>query len=276
MEIIKAENVTYEYKQYDAAPLQALAGVTFSVQEGEFLALCGCNGSGKSTLAKHLNGLLLPKSGDVYVFGHKTTEDDYVYEIRKDVGIVFQNPDNQMVATIVEDDVAFGPENIGVPREEIERRITWALEAVGMTDYRRSTTNNMSGGQKQRVAIASIIAMKPKVIVLDEATSMLDPEGRREVMSVVKHLNRDEGITVIHITHHMDEVVEADRVIVLDEGKIVAENTPKELFKSDILQYKLTFPPIINIARKLSAEGINVGDEIMTAEELADAICRLK
>ena len=219
---------------------------------------------------------MLPKSGNVYVFGHKTTEEDYVYEIRKDVGIVFQNPDNQMVATIVEDDVAFGPENIGIPREEIEQRITWALDAVNMTDYRYSTTNNMSGGQKQRVAIASIIAMKPKVIVLDEATSMLDPEGRREVMNVVRHLNRDERITVIHITHHMDEVVEADRVIVLDEGRIVAENTPKELFKCDILRYKLTFPPIIDIARKLNDGGVNVGEDIMTIDDLVGAICQLK
>lgn len=276
MEIIKAENVVYEYKQYEGAPLRALSDVSFSVQEGEFLALCGANGSGKSTLAKHLNGLLLPKSGSVYVFGHKTTEEDRVYDIRKNVGIVFQNPDNQTVATIVEDDVAFGPENIGIPREEIEKRITWALDAVGMTDYRHTATSNMSGGQKQRVAIAGILAMKPRVIVLDEATSMLDPEGRREVMRVVKHLNRDEKITVVHITHHMDEVLDADRIIVLDEGNIVAENTPKELFKTDISAYKLTFPPIINIARKLNAEGLDVGNDVMNIEELTDAICRLK
>lgn len=275
MEIIKVDDVSYEYKQYEAEPLEALSGVSFTVREGEFLALVGANGSGKSTLAKHLNGLLLPKSGEITVFGYKTSEEKYVYEIRKNVGVVFQNPDNQMVATIVEDDVAFGPENIGVPRGEIEERVTWALDAVGLSKYRKATPYKMSGGQKQRVAIASILAMKPRVLVLDEATSMLDPQGRREILRIVKHLNKNEKITVIHITHHMDEVVDCDRVIVLEGGRIVAQDTPKELFKQDISRFKLTLPLINEIAHRLNEEGVNVGGDIMNAEDLVDKICQL-
>ncbi len=274
MEIIKVENVTYAYKQYESAPLEALKGITLSINEGEFVALVGANGSGKSTLAKHLNGLLVPKSGDVFVFGHNTRDDKNIYEIRKNVGVVFQNPDNQMVANIVEDDVAFGPENLGVPRDEIERRITWALDVVNMTEYRHSTPHNMSGGQKQRIAIAGVLAMKPRVLVLDESTSMLDPEGRREVMDVVKKLNKEEGITVVHITHHMDEVVNCDRVIVMDKGKIVLQDTPKALFKRDVSQYKLTLPLINQIADRLKSEGVIGDDDVMCAEDLVDCLCR--
>ncbi|MEG1986076.1 MAG: energy-coupling factor transporter ATPase [Clostridia bacterium] len=275
MEIIKVQNATYEYKQFESAPLPALKGVSLSVIDGEFLTLVGANGSGKSTLAKLLNGLMLPKSGTVTVFGNLTTDESKVFDIRKNVGMVFQNPDNQMVATIVEDDVAFGPENIGVPRDEIIKRVEWALNAVGMLSYREATPFKMSGGQKQRIAIASILAMKPKVLVLDEATSMLDPKGRREIMSILTRLNKDEGITIIHITHHMDEVIEADRVIVLDEGLIVAEGSPRELFKQDISKYKLTLPVAAEIARKLNAVGIDVGDDIITPEELIEKICLL-
>ena len=274
MEIIKVENVTYAYKQYESAPLEALKGITLSINEGEFVALVGANGSGKSTLAKHLNGLLVPKSGDVFVFGHNTRDDKNIYEIRKNVGVVFQNPDNQMVANIVEDDVAFGPENLGVPRDEIERRITWALDVVNMTEYRHSTPHNMSGGQKQRIAIAGVLAMKPRVLVLDESTSMLDPEGRREVMDVVKKLNEEEGITVVHITHHMDEVVNCDRVIVMDKGKIVLQDTPKALFKRNVSQYKLTLPLINQIADRLKSEGVIGDDDVMCAEDLVDCLCR--
>ena len=274
MEIIKVENVTYAYKQYESAPLEALKGITLSINEGEFVALVGANGSGKSTLAKHLNGLLVPKSGDVFVFGHNTRDDKNIYEIRKNVGVVFQNPDNQMVANIVEDDVAFGPENLGVPRDEIERRITWALDVVNMTEYRHSTPHNMSGGQKQRIAIAGVLAMKPRVLVLDESTSMLDPEGRREVMDVVKKLNEEEGITVVHITHHMDEVVNCDRVIVMDKGKIVLQDTPKALFKRDVSQYKLTLPLINQIANRLKSEGVIGDDDVMCAADLVDCLCR--
>ena len=274
MEIIKVENVTYAYKQYESAPLEALKGITLSINEGEFVALVGANGSGKSTLAKHLNGLLVPKSGDVFVFGHNTRDDKNIYEIRKNVGVVFQNPDNQMVANIVEDDVAFGPENLGVPRDEIERRITWALDVVNMTEYRHSTPHNMSGGQKQRIAIAGVLAMKPRVLVLDESTSMLDPEGRREVMDVVKKLNEEEGITVVHITHHMDEVVNCDRVIVMDKGRIVLQHTPKALFKRDVSQYKLTLPLINQIADRLKSEGVIGDDDVMCAEDLVDCLCR--
>lgn len=274
MEIIKVENVSYRYKSYDSKPVDALKNVSFSVNEGEFLALVGANGSGKSTLAKHLNGLLLPRSGNVFVFGHNTKDDKNIYEIRKNVGVVFQNPDNQMVASIVEDDVAFGPENLGVPREEIGRRITDALTAVNMLEYRRATPHNMSGGQKQRIAIAGILAMKPRVIVLDESTSMLDPAGRRDVMNVVKKLNKEEGITVVHITHHMDEIVDCDRVIVMKDGSIVFEDSPKELFKQDVSQYKLTLPLINQIYVKLKERGAVGEADVLHAADLIDAICR--
>lgn len=274
MEIIKVENVSYRYKSYDSKPVDALKNVSFSVNEGEFLALVGANGSGKSTLAKHLNGLLLPRSGNVFVFGHNTKNDKDIYEIRKNVGVVFQNPDNQMVASIVEDDVAFGPENLGVPREEIGRRITDALTAVNMLEYRRATPHNMSGGQKQRIAIAGILAMKPRVIVLDESTSMLDPAGRRDVMNVVKKLNKEEGITVVHITHHMDEIVDCDRVIVMKDGGKVFEDSPKELFKQDVSQYKLTLPLINQIYVKLKERGAVGEADVLHAADLIDAICR--
>ena len=274
MEIIKVENVNYRYKSYDSKPVDALKNVSFSVNEGEFLALVGANGSGKSTLAKHLNGLLLPRSGNVFVFGHNTKDDKDIYEIRKNVGVVFQNPDNQMVASIVEDDVAFGPENLGVPREEIGRRITDALTAVNMLEYRRATPHNMSGGQKQRIAIAGILAMKPRVIVLDESTSMLDPAGRRDVMNVVKKLNKEEGITVVHITHHMDEIVDCDRVIVMKDGNKVFEDSPKELFKQDVSQYKLTLPLINQIYIKLKERGAVGEADVLHAADLIDAICR--
>lgn len=274
MEIIKVENVSYRYKSYDSKPVDALKNVSFSVNEGEFLALVGANGSGKSTLAKHLNGLLLPRSGNVFVFGHNTKNDKDIYEIRKNVGVVFQNPDNQMVASIVEDDVAFGPENLGVPREEIGRRITDALTAVNMLEYRRATPHNMSGGQKQRIAIAGILAMKPRVIVLDESTSMLDPAGRRDVMNVVKKLNKEEGITVVHITHHMDEIVDCDRVIVMKDGGKVFEDLPKELFKQDVSQYKLTLPLINQIYVKLKERGAVGEADVLHAADLIDAICR--
>ena len=274
MEIIKVENVSYRYKSYDSKPVDALKNVSFSVNEGEFLALVGANGSGKSTLAKHLNGLLLPRSGNVFVFGHNTKNDKDIYEIRKNVGVVFQNPDNQMVASIVEDDVAFGPENLGVPREEIGRRITDALTAVNMLEYRRATPHNMSGGQKQRIAIAGILAMKPRVIVLDESTSMLDPAGRRDVMNVVKKLNKEEGITVVHITHHMDEIVDCDRVIVTKDGSKVFEDSPKELFKQDVSQYKLTLPLINQIYVKLKERGAVGEADVLHAADLIDAICR--
>lgn len=274
MEIIKVENVSYRYKSYDSKPVDALKNVSFSVNEGEFLALVGANGSGKSTLAKHLNGLLLPRSGNVFVFGHNTKDDKDIYEIRKNVGVVFQNPDNQMVASIVEDDVAFGPENLGVPREEIGRRITDALTAVNMLEYRRATPHNMSGGQKQRIAIAGILAMKPRVIVLDESTSMLDPAGRRDVMNVVKKLNKEEGITVVHITHHMDEIVDCDRVIVMKDGCKVFEDSPKELFKQDVSQYKLTLPLINQIYVKLKERGAVGEADVLHAADLIDAICR--
>ena len=274
---IEFKNVTYTYEpeeQGEAKPSPALCNIDLTVNRGEFVAVLGHNGSGKSTLAKLTNAILVPESGTVTVDGIDTSDEDRLTDIRRKVGMVFQNPDNQIVATIVEDDVAFGPENLGVPRDEIERRITWALDVVNMTEYRHSTPHNMSGGQKQRIAIAGVLAMKPRVLVLDESTSMLDPEGRREVMDVVKKLNEEEGITVVHITHHMDEVVNCDRVIVMDKGKIVLQDTPKALFKRNVSQYKLTLPLINQIADRLKSEGVIGDDDVMCAEDLVDCLCR--
>ncbi len=274
MEIIKVDNITYEYKQFEAPPLVALKDVSFSVTEGEFLAIVGSNGSGKSTLAKHLNGLLLPTKGEVGVYGVLTADEDKIFDIRKNVGMVFQNPDNQMVATIVEDDVAFGPENLGVPREEIISRVEWALSAVGMSQYRTATPHKMSGGQKQRIAIASVLAMRPRVLVLDEATSMLDPQGRRDIIGILHRLNKEENITIILITHHMDEVCGADRVIVLNDGELVAQTSPKELFKQDISAYKLSLPIVTQIAHSLQSKGFDVAPDTIFEEELIEQLCR--
>lgn len=233
--IIRLENVTYKYKVYqdDGAPPteeKGVQNVSLEIFEGEFLALVGHNGSGKSTLAKLLNGLLLAQSGEVCVDGLNPKVKKELYKIREQVGMVFQNPDNQMIASIVEDDIAFGPENLGVPREEIVERVEGALESVGMSEYHDKTPTKLSGGQKQRIAIAGVLAIRPRVLVLDEATSMLDPQGRKDVMDTVKRLNR-EGITVVAITHFMDEVTEADRVAVLSEGELVMQGAPREIFK---------------------------------------------
>ena len=271
MDIIKAENVHYTYEDSGDSILR---GIDLTVKEGEFLCILGHNGSGKSTLAKVLGGLFLPSEGRVEICGMDTADPESAFNIRQRAGMVFQNPDNQMVASIVEDDVAFGPENLGVPREEIGRRITDALTAVNMLEYRRATPHNMSGGQKQRIAIAGILAMKPRVIVLDESTSMLDPAGRRDVMNVVKKLNKEEGITVVHITHHMDEIVDCDRVIVMKDGSKVFEDSPKELFKQDVSQYKLTLPLINQIYVKLKERGAVGEADVLHAADLIDAICR--
>ena len=237
------DGVTFSYNEQ---PAPALSGVSFTVKKGEFLAIIGHNGSGKSTLARLINGLLIPDEGKVVVFGLDTAEGKNPIEIRKKAGIVFQNPDNQMVASIIEDDVAFGPENIGVEREEIGRRIDWALKAVGMEQFRTGTPSRLSGGQKQRIAIAGVLAIKPDIIILDESTAMLDPRGRREVMGVVSRLNREEGMTVILITHFMEEALLADRTIVLNRGEIVMQGTPAEIFlHSERLEaYNLSLPRI--------------------------------
>lgn len=272
MEAVRFDNVKYSYR--DGGADFAVNGVTLSVREGEFVAVLGRNGSGKSTLAKLINALLVPTEGSVKVFGMDTSDDKQTFEIRRNAGMVFQNPDNQTVASVVEDDVAFGPENIGVPREEIGRRIDFALDAVGMQEFRRATPARLSGGQKQRIAIAGVLAIMPKILILDESTAMLDPKGRREVMDVVKRLNREQKMTVLLITHFMDEALEADRAIVMHRGEVVMDGAPEEIFaRSDELEtYNLTLPRAAYVCKKLQAAGMPVADSF-TAEELAEAIC---
>lgn len=274
MEAVRFENVIFSYREDGKEP--AVNGVSLSIEEGEFVAVLGRNGSGKSTLAKLINALLLPSSGKVTVFGMDTANEKQTFEIRKSAGMVFQNPDNQTVASIVEDDVAFGPENIGVPREEIGKRIDFALDAVGMREYRTATPSRLSGGQKQRIAIAGVLAILPKIMILDESTAMLDPKGRREVMDVVRKLNRERGMTVILITHFMDEALQADRAIVMHRGEVVMDGQPEEIFsRSEELEtYNLTLPRAAYVCKKLQEAGMPVKNAF-TAEELAEAICEL-
>ena len=278
MTAIKLENVYYAYEADEGEkPINAVDGVSLEVEEGSFVAVVGHNGSGKSTLARLFNGLLLPDSGSVTVFGMDTKDEKQIYSIRSSVGMVFQNPDNQMVASVVEDDIAFGPENLGLPRDEIIRRVDRALEQVGMSEYRKSTPFRMSGGQKQRLAIAGVLAIRPKVIVLDESTAMLDPKGRREVMDVIHALNKEEKMTVIHITHYMEEVLEAERVIVMDGGKIAVDDTPRAVFArgEQLKKYKISPPAVTLMADALADCGADIARDIATEEELEDAICRL-
>lgn len=271
------QNVTYSYNLGDSHRVDAIKDLSFSIEEGSFVALVGHNGSGKSTLAKLLNGLLLPTSGEVRIFGNSTLDCDKIYDIRKSVGMVFQNPDNQMIASIVEDDIAFGPENLGVEREEIIRRVEWALTKVGMLEYRKGTPFKMSGGQKQRLAIAGVLAIMPRILVLDESTAMLDPKGRSEVLKVAHELNRQEGITVIHITHFMEEALDADRLIVLNSGRVAFDGAPKEVFihYDELKKIKLAVPWETQLAISLGRVGIDVGDGIVKEEELIEGLCRL-
>ena len=245
------------------------------MEEGQFVAVLGRNGSGKSTLAKLINALLEPSSGKVTVFGMDTSDPKNTFEIRKSAGMVFQNPDNQTVASIVEDDVAFGPENIGVPRKEIGERIDFALRAVGMEAFRNATPSRLSGGQKQRIAIAGVLAIRPKIMILDESTAMLDPRGRREVMEVIKKLNREQGMTVLLITHFMEEALQADRAVVMHRGEVVMDGTPEEIFaRSEELEtYNLTLPRAAYICKQLQAAGLPVANAF-TAKELAEEICK--
>lgn len=268
--MIKIENVTYEYTTAEDEEFSALKGVSLDIKKGEFLVILGHNGSGKSTLAKLMNSLLLPTSGKVFVKGMDTTDANKIWDIRQSAGMVFQNPDNQLVATIVEEDVAFGPENQGIPPKEIRARVDKALEIVEMTKYRNHAPHLLSGGQKQRIAIAGVLAMKPDCIILDEPTAMLDPSGRKEVMKTIKKLNSEEEKTIVHITHYMDEAVEADRIIVMEEGQIVLEGTPKEVF-SQVEKVKalgLDVPQVTELAFQLRKEGINIPKDILTVEEL--------
>lgn len=257
-------------------PTYALNGVSVGVQRGEFVAVLGANGCGKSTLAKHFNAILLPESGTVLVEGMDTRDEEKIYDIRQKVGMVFQNPDNQIVSNVVEEDVAFAPENLGVPTQEIRRRVDEALEAVGMAAYKKHAPHLLSGGQKQRVAIAGVLAMQPKTIVLDEPTAMLDPQGRQEVVSIVEKLSREQNITVILITHHMDEAICADRVIAMDDGKIIADGAPKDVFtKIDLLQsVGLTAPQTTLLLKALDDDGCALPLDALSVDDCAQALLR--
>ena len=277
--MIKAENISYEYIRRDErdnviAVETAVNHVSFQVSKGEFVAILGHNGSGKSTLAKHINALLVPEEGTVWVDNIDTSKEEMIWDIRQRVGMVFQNPDNQIVYNVVEEDVGFGPENLGVPTKEIWERVENALTKVGMLKERKSSPNNLSGGQKQRVAIAGILAMNPKCIVLDEATAMLDPIGRREVLKAVRELNKKENITVLWITHFMEEVVEADKVLVMDKGSIVMNGTPKEIFSQveTMQKYHLEVPQITLLAHELRKQGMQIPEDVITADELIDVV----
>ena len=275
--IIKTEQLTFAYPPDEGKePVQALRGVDLAIEQGSFVVILGHNGSGKSTLAKHMNAVLLPGGGKVWVSGMDTADENLLLEIRRRVGMVFQNPDNQIVANVVEEDVAFGPENLGVPTEEIQRRVTNALKAVGMEEFTMHAPHHLSGGQKQRVAIAGIIAMEPACIVLDEATAMLDPLGRREVLDTVKKLNREKGITIVFITHHMDEAAMADRVVVMDDGRVVMDGAPEEvLIRVEELQaIGLAAPHTVELLHGLRRDGFDVPLTALGIRDCADAIVR--
>lgn len=275
MPIIEFQDVEYTYNEGYEGETRALGGVSFSIEEGAFVALVGHNGSGKSTVARLMNGLLLPGKGRVKVAGMDTADKKNLFDIRKTVGVVFQNPDNQMIATIIEDDVAFGPENLGLPPAEIRQRVDFALEAVGMSEHKRGTPFRLSGGQKQRIAIAGVLAIKPRVMVLDESTAMLDPQGRKEVMDVVMRLNRQENMTVIMITHFMEEAALADRIIVMNGGRVLADGGV-EVFRraADLQDAGLELPLACSVADRLRAAGLELPEDIVTDEQLAGALCR--
>lgn len=283
MGIIKATRLKFEYTKHDEdgeieSVNRAIDGVDIEVNKGEFIAILGHNGSGKSTLAKHINAILLPTGGSMWVCGKDTANEEALWDIRQSAGMVFQNPDNQIIGTIVEEDIGFGPENMGIPTEEIWQRVDKALRSVGMTEYRHHSPNKLSGGQKQRVAIAGVVAMKPQCIVLDEPTAMLDPNGRKEVISTIKELNEKEGVTVILITHYMEEVINADRVFVMDSGKIVMQGKPREIFSKveELKSLRMDVPQVTLLAHELREAGLSLSQGILTIEELVKEICQLK
>lgn len=268
-------HVSHTFETEEGKTFDALKDVTAQIKKGEFTAIIGTNGSGKSTLARHLNALLIPTEGELIVEGMRTSDAGRVWDIRQKVGMVFQNPDNQLVAAVVEEDVAFGSENLGVPPEEIRERVDLALEKVGMTSYRKQAPSMLSGGQKQRVAIAGVLAMKPDCIVLDEPTAMLDPKGRKEVMDTIHELNKTEGITIVLITHFMEEAVTADHILVIDKGVLKMEGTPREIFSQadKVTEIGLDVPVPADLARRLRKKGMAVSERCMTDEELGEALC---
>ncbi|MCI8638501.1 MAG: energy-coupling factor transporter ATPase [Coprococcus sp.] len=281
MDMIKADKLIFEYEKRDeegniVSKSRAVDEVDLDIKQGDFIAILGHNGSGKSTLAKHMNAILLPTDGVMWVDGKDTSREESLWDIRQSAGMVFQNPDNQIIATVVEEDVGFGPENLGAPTEEIWRRVEESLESVGMTAYRHHSPNKLSGGQKQRVAIAGVLAMRPKCIVLDEPTAMLDPNGRKEVLKSVMELRRRENITIILITHYMEEVVDADHVIVMDHGHIVMQGTPREIFSQveELKRYRLDVPQVTLLADELRKRGLDIPAGILKKEELVNLLCR--
>ena len=283
MGIIDIKNLVFEYIRRDEegnveSVDKAVDGVELEVKEGDFIAILGHNGSGKSTLAKHINALLFPTEGTVFVNGMDTSDESNIWKVRQSAGMVFQNPDNQIIASVVEEDVGFGPENMGVKTEEIMERVRTSLKAVGMSEYSKNSPNKLSGGQKQRVAIAGIMAMRPKCIVLDEPTAMLDPMGRKEVLKTVHELNKKENITVILITHYMDEVTGADKVFVMDKGKIVMQGSPREVFShvEELEGYRLDVPQVTKLAYELKKGGIPINETILTVGEFTNVIKRFK
>ena len=282
MSMIKTEHLVFEYDKLDemgnvVGKHRAIDGVDLNIEEGQFIAILGHNGSGKSTLAKHINAILTSTEGTMWVDGKDTKDLDKLWEIRQSAGMVFQNPDNQIIGTVVEEDVGFGPENLGVPTEEIWQRVDKSLHAVGMTEYRHHSPNKLSGGQKQRVAIAGVIAMCPKCIVLDEPTAMLDPIGRKEVLHTVEELRKREKVTVILITHYMEEVIGADRVFVMEQGRIVMDGTPREIFSQvdELKKYRLDVPQVTMLAHELRKKGVKLPKDILKTEELVEALCQL-
>lgn len=283
MNMIRAKKLVYEYLKLDEegnveSRQRAVDDVDLDVQAGDFVAILGHNGSGQSTLAKHINAILLPTEGTLFVDGKNTSDESKLWEIRQTAGMVFQNPDNQIIGTIVDEEVGFGPENMGVPQKEIWQRVEESLKAVGMWEYRSHSPNKLSGGQKQRVAIAGVVAMRPKCIVLDEPTAMLDPNGRKEVIRTVRELNQKEHVTVLLITHYMEEVIHADKVIVMDHGKVVMQGTPREVFShvEELKSYRLDVPQATLVAHELKKSGLALPDGILSNEELVEALEKLK
>lgn len=283
MGMIRAEKLVFEYDKRDEdgnviGSRRAIDGVDIDIPQGSFVAVLGHNGSGKSTLAKHMNAIIVPTDGTMWVDGKDTKDLEKLWEIRQSAGMVFQNPDNQIIGTVVEEDVGFGPENLGVPTKEIWKRVEDSLRAVGMLDRRKDSPNKLSGGQKQRVAIAGVIAMEPKCIVLDEPTAMLDPNGRKEVIHAVEKLRREKNVTVILITHYMEEVVDADQVFVMDDGRIVMHGTPREIFSrvDELKKYRMDVPQVTMLADELICRGVDLPKGILRREELVEALCRLR
>ena len=282
MDMVQTDKLIFEYEKRDEegnviGKSRAIDEVDIDVKEGQFIAILGHNGSGKSTLAKHINAILVPTEGTVWVNGLDTKDPTELWNVRQSAGMVFQNPDNQIIGTVVEEDVGFGPENLGVPTDEIWQRVEESLKAVGMIEYRHHSPNKLSGGQKQRVAIAGVVAMEPKCIVLDEPTAMLDPVGRKEVLKTVKKLREQKKVTVILITHYMEEVIDVDKIYVMDHGRVVMEGTPKEVFSQvdELKKYRLDVPQVTILADELKKQGLDIPSGILRKEELVEALCQL-